>query len=278
TVAKIFGTKSDRDIKEVVPYVSKINEEYAKLTSLTDDQLRLKTIEIKGIIDERLKPTDEKIAALHKRVVDETELNIVQKEAIFSEIDELEKERNKELEVVLMEVLPVGFAIVKETARRWKENGQLVVTANDMDRQFASRKPNVQIEGEKAVWANKWMAAGNEITWDMLHYDVQLIGGIVLHQGKIAEMATGEGKTLVATLPAFLNALSKRGVHVVTVNDYLARRDSEWMAPLFEFHGITIDCIDKHQPNSEGRRNAYRADITYGTNNEFGFECLRDNM
>jgi len=278
TVAKIFGTKSDRDIKEVLPYVSKINEEYAKLNSLTDDQLRQKTYEIKGIINERLKPIDEKIAALHKRVADETELNIVQKEAIFTEIDELEKQRNKDLEVVLMEVLPVGFAIVKETARRWKENGQLVVTATDMDRELATRKPNVQIDGDKATWANKWEAAGNEITWEMLHYDVQLIGGIVLHQGKISEMATGEGKTLVATLPAYLNALSGRGVHVVTVNDYLARRDSEWMAPLFEFHGITIDCIDKHQPNSEARRNAYKADITYGTNNEFGFDYLRDNM
>ncbi|MDX5483087.1 MAG: preprotein translocase subunit SecA [Hymenobacteraceae bacterium] len=278
TVAKLFGTKSDRDIKEVVPYVSKINEEYAKLNSLTDDQLRQKTFEIKGIIDERLKSIDEKIAALHKRVADEPELNIVQKENIFSEIDELEKERNKELEVVLMEVLPTGFAVVKETARRWKENGQLVVTATDHDRMIAARKPNVQIEGDKATWANKWVAAGNEITWDMLHYDVQLIGGIVLHQGKISEMATGEGKTLVATLPAYLNALAKRGVHVVTVNDYLARRDSEWMAPLFEFHGLTIDCIDKHQPNSESRRNAYKADITYGTNNEFGFDYLRDNM
>ncbi|WP_018476883.1 preprotein translocase subunit SecA [Pontibacter roseus] len=278
TVAKLFGTKSDRDIKEVVPYVSKINEEYAKLASLTDDQLRQKTLEIKGIIDERLKPIDDKIAALHQRVANEPELNIVQKENIFSEIDELEKDRNKELEVVLMEVLPVGFAVVKETARRWKENGQLVVTANEMDLRLSATKPNVIIDGTKAIWANKWMAAGNEITWDMLHYDVQLIGGIVLHQGKIAEMATGEGKTLVATLPAFLNALSKRGVHVVTVNDYLARRDSEWMAPLFEFHGITIDCIDKHTPNSEGRRNAYRADITYGTNNEFGFDYLRDNM
>ncbi|NEM96814.1 preprotein translocase subunit SecA [Pontibacter burrus] len=278
TVAKLFGTKSDRDIKEVVPYVSKINQEYAKLTSLTDDQLRQKTAEIKGIIDERLKPVDEKIAALYKRVAEETELNIVQKEAIFAEIDELEKQRNKDLEVVLMEVLPVGFAIVKETARRWKENGQLVVTATDMDRAISARKPNVQLDGDKAIWANKWEAAGNEITWDMLHYDVQLIGGIVLHQGKIAEMATGEGKTLVATLPAYLNALAGRGVHVVTVNDYLARRDSEWMAPLFEFHGLTIDCIDKHQPNSEARRNAYKADITYGTNNEFGFDYLRDNM
>ncbi|WP_162427680.1 preprotein translocase subunit SecA [Pontibacter pudoricolor] len=278
TVAKLFGTKSDKDIKEVLPYVSKVNEEYAKLKNLTDDQLRHKTVEIRGVINERLKSIDDKIAALHKRVADEQELNIVQKEAIFSEIDELEKQRNKDLEVVLMEVLPVGFAVVKETARRWKENGQLVVTANDMDRALATRKPNVQLDGDKAIWANKWEAAGNEITWEMLHYDVQLIGGIVLHQGKIAEMATGEGKTLVATLPAYLNALSGRGVHVVTVNDYLARRDSEWMAPLFEFHGITIDCIDKHQPNSEARRNAYKADITYGTNNEFGFDYLRDNM
>ncbi len=278
TVAKLFGTKSDRDIKEVIPYVNKVNEEYAKLASLTDDQLRQRTGEIRTQISEYLKGIDEQIAALHKRIADEPELDIVQKEKIFSEIDELEKQRNKELEVVLMEVLPVAFAIVKETARRWKEIGQLVVTANEMDRQLAARKPNVQIDGDKAIWANKWVAAGNEITWEMLHYDVQLIGGIVLHQGKIAEMATGEGKTLVATLPAFLNALSGRGVHVVTVNDYLAKRDSEWMAPLFEFHGITIDCIDKHQPNSEARRNAYRADITYGTNNEFGFDYLRDNM
>ncbi|WP_161890030.1 preprotein translocase subunit SecA [Pontibacter russatus] len=278
TVAKLFGTKSDRDIKEVIPYVSKINEEYRKLRDLSDDALRQKTAEIKRTLDERLKPTDDKIAALHQRIADEPELNIVQKESIFSEIDELEKERNKELEAVLMEVLPAGFAVVKETARRWKENGQMVVTATEHDRALAARKPNVQLDGDKAIWANKWMAAGNEITWDMLHYDVQLIGGVVLHQGKIAEMATGEGKTLVATLPAYLNALAKRGVHVVTVNDYLAKRDSEWMAPLFEFHGLTIDCIDKHQPNSEARRNAYRADITYGTNNEFGFDYLRDNM
>ncbi|WP_242923547.1 preprotein translocase subunit SecA [Pontibacter liquoris] len=278
TVAKIFGTKSDRDIKEVLPYVSKINEEYAKLSGLTDDQLRQKTQEIKQVIDERLKPIDDRIAGLHKRIAEETELNIVQKESLFSEIDELEKQRNKDLEGVLMEVLPVAFAIVKETARRWKENGQMVVTATELDRSFAAKKPNVQIDGDKAVWLNKWLAAGAEITWDMLHYDVQLIGGIVLHQGKIAEMATGEGKTLVATLPAFLNALAKRGVHVVTVNDYLAKRDSEWVGPLFEFHGLTIDCIDKHQPNSEARRNAYRADITYGTNNEFGFDYLRDNM
>ena len=278
TVAKIFGTKSERDIKEITPYVGLINEEYARLASISDDELRLRTQVVKSVIDERLKEIDAQIAALHQRISNEPDLDIMQKENIFSEIDTLEKDRNKQLETVLMEVLPQAFAIVKETARRFKENNQLVVTATDLDRNFASRKPNVRIEGDKAVWANKWLAAGNEITWDMLHYDVQLIGGIVLHQGKIAEMGTGEGKTLVATLPAFLNALAKRGVHVVTVNDYLAKRDSEWMSPLFEFHGLTIDCIDKHQPNTDNRRRAYQADITYGTNNEFGFDYLRDNM
>ncbi|MGV3541402.1 MAG: DEAD/DEAH box helicase, partial [Rufibacter sp.] len=278
TVAKLFGTKSERDIKGVLPYVALINQEFATLASLSDDQLRQRTQEVQATIAERLKPIDDKIAALHQRIENEPELDIVQKEEIFQEIDSLEKDRNKDLEVVLMEVLPQAFAIVKETARRYKENGQLVVTASDFDREISARKPNVQINGDQAVWANKWIAAGNEVTWDMLHYDVQLIGGIVLHQGKIAEMATGEGKTLVATLPAFLNALAKRGVHVVTVNDYLAKRDSEWMAPLFEFHGITIDCIDKHQPNTDARRKAYQADITYGTNNEFGFDYLRDNM
>ncbi|WP_210466531.1 preprotein translocase subunit SecA [Rufibacter roseolus] len=278
TVAKIFGTKSERDIKGVLPYVALINQEFAKLNSLSDDQLRARTLEVQAVIADRLKPIDDKVTVLYQRIENEPELDIAQKEEIFTEIDSLEKDRNKDLEVVLMEVLPQAFAIVKETARRFKENGQLTVTATDLDRNFASRKPNVQINGDQAVWLNKWIAAGNEVTWDMLHYDVQLIGGIVLHQGKIAEMATGEGKTLVATLPAFLNALAKRGVHVVTVNDYLAKRDSEWMAPLFEFHGITIDCIDKHQPNTDARRNAYLADITYGTNNEFGFDYLRDNM
>ncbi|QHL88768.1 preprotein translocase subunit SecA [Nibribacter ruber] len=278
TVAKLFGTKSERDIKEVMPYVALINQEFAKLASLSDDELRQRTQQVQATIAERLKPIDDKIAALHQRIENEPDLDIAQKEGIFVQIDELEKDRNKELEVVLMEVLPQGFAIVKETARRYKENGQLTVTATDFDREIATRKPNVQIQGDQAVWANKWNAAGTEVTWDMVHYDVQLIGGIVLHQGKIAEMATGEGKTLVATLPSFLNALAKRGVHVVTVNDYLAKRDSEWMAPLFEFHGITIDCIDKHQPNTDARRKAYLADITYGTNNEFGFDYLRDNM
>ncbi|RDC64723.1 preprotein translocase subunit SecA [Adhaeribacter pallidiroseus] len=278
TVAKIFGTKSERDIKEITPYVGQINEEYARLAGVSDDELRQRTQAVKSVIDERLKEIDAQIAALHQRINNEPDLDIMQKENIFSEIDTLEKDRNKQLELVLMEVLPQAFAIVKETARRFKDNNQLVVTATDLDRSIAARKPNVRLEGDKAIWANKWLAAGNEITWDMLHYDVQLIGGIVLHQGKIAEMGTGEGKTLVATLPAFLNALAKRGVHVVTVNDYLAKRDSEWMAPLFEFHGLTIDCIDKHQPNTDNRRRAYQADITYGTNNEFGFDYLRDNM
>jgi preprotein translocase subunit SecA len=278
TVAKIFGTKSDRDLKEIIPYVALINAEYAKLAQLSDDQLRERTNEVRARIDAHLKAIDEQIAALHARVNEDTTLDIAQKEQVFDQIDELEKQRNKELEVVLMQVLPDAFAIVKETSRRYKDNGQLVVTATDYDRDYASRKQNVTIQGDQAIWSNKWLAGGAEITWDMVHYDVQLIGGVVLHQGKIAEMATGEGKTLVSTLPAFLNALSKRGVHLVTVNDYLAKRDSEWNAPLFEFHGITVDCIDKHQPNTDARRKAYASDITYGTNNEFGFDYLRDNM
>ncbi|QDA60772.1 preprotein translocase subunit SecA [Hymenobacter jejuensis] len=278
TVAKIFGSKSERDLKEIIPYVALINAEYAKLAQLSDDELRQRTEEVRGRIDAHLKGIDDQIASLHQQITDQPNLDVTQKEKIFDQIDELEKQRNKDLEVVLLEVLPVSFAIVKETARRYKENGQLVVTATDYDRAYAATKPNVRIEGDKAIWANKWIAGGAEITWDMVHYDVQLIGGVVLHQGKIAEMATGEGKTLVSTLPAFLNALSRRGVHVVTVNDYLAKRDSEWNAPLFEFHGISVDCIDKHQPNTDARRKAYLADITYGTNNEFGFDYLRDNM
>ncbi len=278
TVAKLFGSKSERDLKEIVPYVALINAEYAKLTALTDDQLRDQTRQVKARLAEKLSGIDGQIGLLHQRIADEPGLHIDQKEALFLQIDALEKQRNKELEVALLDVLPQAFAIVKETARRYTENGQLVVTATDYDREYASRKGNVTIQGDQATWSNKWLAAGAEIVWDMVHYDVQLIGGVVLHQGKIAEMATGEGKTLVSTLPAFLNALSGRGVHVVTVNDYLAKRDSEWNAPLFEFHGITVDCIDKHQPNTEERRQAYLADITYGTNNEFGFDYLRDNM
>ncbi|GAA4012522.1 preprotein translocase subunit SecA [Hymenobacter fastidiosus] len=278
TVAKLFGTKSDRDLKEIIPYVALINAEYAKLAQLSDDQLRQRTQEVRSRIDEHLKAIDDQIAGLHQRISDDPNLDINQKEKVFDQIDELEKQRNKQLEVVLLEVLPPTFAIVKETARRYKENGQLVVTATDFDREISTRKSNVTISGDQATWSNKWVAGGAEITWDMVHYDVQLIGGVVLHQGKISEMATGEGKTLVSTLPAFLNALARRGVHLVTVNDYLAKRDSEWNAPLFEFHGITVDCIDKHQPNTDARRQAYAADVTYGTNNEFGFDYLRDNM
>ena len=277
-LAKLFGSKSDRDIKDVMPYVKEVNEEFESLKSISDDELRNKTTGFKNRIAESLKNIDDQLETLHKSVAEDTSLSIVEKESVFESIDKLEEDRNKELEMILMDILPEAFAVVKETARRLKENEKLVVTANTMDKQIATTGDHVEVSGGTATWHNKWIAAGNEITWEMLHYDVQLIGGITLHQGKISEMATGEGKTLVATLPAYLNALSGRGVHVVTVNDYLAKRDSEWMAPLFQFHGLTIDCIDKYQPNSQERRNAYRCDITYGTNNEFGFDYLRDNM
>jgi preprotein translocase subunit SecA len=277
-LAKIFGSKSEKDIKQVMPIVEETKREGEKLKSVSHDELRNKTFEIQAEINAFLKPIDDQLAALHKEIADKPELELSEKEAIFQKIDGLELERNKELEKVLNNVLPRVFAVVRETAQRFKDNEFIEVTALDYDRVLAARFPNVKIEGDKAIWQNEWMAAGNKVKWDMVHYDVQIIGGVVLHQGKIAEMATGEGKTLVATFPAFLNALSKRGVHLVTVNDYLARRDSEWMAPLYQFHGLTIDCIDRHEPNSPQRKNAYRADITYGTNNEFGFDYLRDNM
>lgn len=261
-----------------MPLVELTKAEGEKLLSISNDELRGKTNEIQSHIDQRLKHIDDKLAELHQRITDHPELDLNEKESIFADIDRIEKERNTELEVILLDVLPQAFAIVKETARRFKENEELEVTAQDFDRVMAATHENVKIVGEKAIWKNQWLAAGNVIKWDMLHYDVQIIGGIVLHQGKIAEMATGEGKTLVATFPTFLNALARRGVHIVTVNNYLAQRDSEWMAPLFQFHGLTVDCIDKHQPNSAERRKAYEADITYGTNNEFGFDYLRDNM
>lgn len=276
--AKVFGTKTEKDLKELTPYVGLINAEYEKLHSISDDDLRGKTDELKGIIKDRLKSIDDQIESLHKQVEEDNSLDVHQKEDIFSQIDKLESDRDVELEKVLMEILPLGFAVVKETARRFAENEKLVVQATQYDKELSAKKSNVEISGETATWKNKWLAAGNEVVWNMVHYDVQLIGGVVLHQGKIAEMQTGEGKTLVATLPAYLNALAERGVHIVTVNDYLAKRDAEWNAPIFEFHGLRIDCIDNHQPNSPERRNAYTADITYGTNNEFGFDYLRDNM
>ncbi len=278
-ITKLFGSKSERDMKLLLPYVEKINQEWKKLAqdTVSDDELRGKTQEIKEVINQRLSSIDTQIEVL-KQQAQAPALNLQEKEDLFNQIDKLEEDRNRELEIILDEVLPLGFAVVKETARRFKENKEIKVTAQDFDIKLAASKAHISIEGDTAVWQNRWMAAGNEIEWNMLHYDVQLIGGVVLHQGKVAEMATGEGKTLVATLPAYLNALAGRGVHIVTVNDYLARRDSEWMAPIFEFHGLTTDCIDRHQPNTQERRNAYLADITYGTNNEFGFDYLRDNM
>ncbi len=276
TVTKIFGTKSDRDIKAILPIVDKIKEAYTQLHEISDDALRGKSIEFKQRIADFLASIDSQITELHAQGMATTDVD--EKETFFQQIDKLNEERNKQLEVVLLEILPEAFAVVKETARRFTENKKLVVTATIEDKFIASKKANVVIEGEKAIWHNQWLAAGNQITWDMVHYDVQLIGGIVLHQGKISEMGTGEGKTLVSTLPTYLNALAGRGVHIVTVNDYLAKRDSEWNAPLFEFHGLKVDCIDKHEPNTDERRQAYMADITYGTNNEFGFDYLRDNM
>ncbi len=276
TVTKIFGTKSDRDIKAILPIVDKIKEAYAQLHTISDDALRGKSIEFKQRIADFLSAIDTQISELHTQGMATADVD--EKEAFFQQIDKLNEERNKQLEIVLLEILPEAFAVVKETARRLTENKKLVVTATIEDKFIASKKANVVIEGDKAIWHNQWLAAGNQITWEMVHYDVQLIGGIVLHQGKISEMGTGEGKTLVSTLPTYLNALAGRGVHIVTVNDYLAKRDSEWNAPLFEFHGLKVDCIDKHEPNTEERRQAYMADITYGTNNEFGFDYLRDNM
>lgn len=276
-IAKIFGSKSEKDIKQLMPMVEETKREGEKLGSLSHDELRKKTFEIQDEINSFLKPIDDQLKALHQEIAEKPDLDLDHKESIFQNIDKLEADRNTELEKVLEKVLPRTFAIVRETARRFKENETIEVTALDYDRVLAARYQHIKIEGDKAIWQNEWVAAGNKVKWDMVHYEVQIIGGIVLHQGKIAEMATGEGKTLVATFPAFLNALSKRGVHLVTVNDYLARRDSEWMGPLYQFHGLTVDCIDKHEPNSPARRNAYQADITYGTNNEFGFDYLRDN-
>ncbi|MGQ8868408.1 preprotein translocase subunit SecA [Myroides sp. TSA_177.3] len=277
TILKVFvGDKSERDIKEIKPLIEKIKTYESSLSGLSNDELRAKTIYFKEKIQQSRAGQDAKIAS-YKEEIEKTQ-DIDKREAIYASIDSLEKEAYDNTEKVLMDILPEAFAVVKETAKRFKENETVVVSASEKDMEFAQNKPYVSIADGKASWANKWSAAGKEVTWDMIHYDVQLIGGIVLHQGKIAEMQTGEGKTLVATLPLYLNALTGNGVHLVTVNDYLAKRDSQWKAPLFEFHGMTVDCIDNHQPNSPGRRAAYAADITYGTNNEFGFDYLRDNM
>ena len=278
-ISKIFGgSKSEKDVKKVQPQVGAINGFFAQYQQLSNDQLRGKTAEFRSRIKTHLLAIDEQIAAQNQAAESLPPEDLSGKDAIYQEVDRLRKERNKEIEVILEQLLPEAFAVIKETARRFKENKEIVATATSLDKDLSVKSDYVRIEGDQSIFKNSWTAAGATITWNMLHYDVQLIGGIVLHQGKISEMATGEGKTLVSTLPAYLNALPGEGVHLVTVNDYLAKRDQEWNGPLFEWLGITVDCIDKHQPNSEERRKAYTADITYGTNNEFGFDYLRDNM
>ncbi|MDE7074258.1 MAG: preprotein translocase subunit SecA, partial [Odoribacter sp.] len=274
---KLFGNKSDRDMKELMPIVAKVNEEWEKIKNLSHDELRAVTDDMKDQVRAYIREEEDEIASL-KQKVEEEKPSIEEREEIYTRIDKLEEQIDKKVEEVLTELMPRAFAVMKDTARRFKENEEIEVTANQFDRDLAVEHDFVEIEDDKAIYFNSWVAGGNEVTWDMVHYNVQLIGGAVLHQGKIAEMATGEGKTLVATLPVFLNALTGRGVHMVTVNDYLAKRDSEWMGPLYMFHGLSVDCIDKHQPNSPERRKAYMADITFGTNNEFGFDYLRDNM
>lgn len=276
-ISKLFGSKSDRDMKELMPLVNKIKEVYPRYLSLSNDDLRAEAQKLKQRVRNHIAGDLAKVDEMKLQMESES-LSADQKEELYSDIEKLVKSIDDKVEEVLLEVLPEAFSIVKDTARRFKENQTIAVTATEFDRNLAAKRDFVSIEGNKAIYKNRWVAGGNEIVWDMVHYDVQLIGGVVLHQGKISEMATGEGKTLVATLPVFLNALAGMGVHIVTVNDYLARRDSEWMGPLYEFHGLSVDCIDKHQPNSEARRNAYLADITFGTNNEFGFDYLRDNM
>ena len=273
----MFGDKSSRDMKLIQPLVDKVKEVYPEIKKLSNDELRAKTKEIQKYVQDSAIPFQEKITEL-KAQIEETPID--EREPIFDEIDKLDKEMLEALEKALNEIMPTAYSIVKDTARRFSENEDTIVTATEFDKELAADPKNdfITIDGDKAIYHNSWTAGGNLVKWEMVHYDVQIFGGIALHQGKIAEMATGEGKTLVATLPVFLNALTGNGVHMVTVNDYLAKRDSEWMGPLYEFHGLSVDCIDKHQPNSPERRKAYRADITFGTNNEFGFDYLRDNM
>lgn len=276
-VLSVFlGNKEERDLQEISPYIGIIRTETEKLISLSNDELREQSASLRKEIRGYVADEEKQIEDLKAEAEREEDVN--RKEELYSQVDKLDKQVLEKLESKLDEVLPVAFAIMKETARRFKENDVLEVTARDWDRDLAATRPSITVQGDKAYWKNRWIAGGNEILWDMVHYDVQLIGGVALHKGKIAEMATGEGKTLVATLPVFLNAMAGRGVHIVTVNDYLSKRDSEWMGPLYEFHGLTVDCIDKHEPNSPARRKAYNSDITFGTNNEFGFDYLRDNM
>ena len=277
TLGKLFGNKSDRDLKELTPYLASINKEYDRIKQLGINELRAESQLLKDKVQDYIKAEKDEIQAL-KDKIESGELSVNQKEETYDKIDGIEEFIDDKIEEVLDQILPTAFCIVKETARRFTENEEIEVTATQFDRDLAARMDNVQIEGDNAVWFNSWDAGGTEVVWNMVHYDSQMIGGVVLHQGKIAEMATGEGKTLVATLPVFLNALTGRGVHVITVNDYLAKRDSEWMGPIYQFHGLSVDCIDKHTPNSDERRIAYACDVTFGTNNEFGFDYLRDNM
>jgi preprotein translocase subunit SecA len=275
-LSKLFGSKSARDLNALQPFAEAINKIGIEIALLSHNELRNKSLEFKEKLKAAMQSEEEAIQSLRTQIAEATDIS--QKEIWYNEIESLEKSAYEKQEAVLLEILPEAFAVIRETAKRFKENPVITVHATDRDREFAAKYKHVTIDGADAKWSNTWLAAGNEVTWDMVHYDVQLIGGTALHQGKIAEMATGEGKTLVATLPVYLNALSGKGVHVVTVNDYLAKRDSEWMGPIYQFHGLTVDCIDKHQPNSQERRTAYLADITFGTNNEFGFDYLRDNM
>lgn len=277
-ISLLLGNKSEKDIREIEPIVAKTNEIYYQLNDISNDDLRKRSALLKAAIHATYAQESGEITDLKQKLEDGYEIPAAEREKAYQDIDRIEKVIKEKLKEALNDALPEAFAIIKETARRFKENTVIEVTAGEYDRELADRYAHIEVNGQQAFWKNQWMVAGNEITWDMVHYDVQLIGGVVLHQGKIAEMATGEGKTLVATLPVFLNALSGRGVHVVTVNDYLARRDAEWMGTLYRFHGLTVDCIDQHQPNSESRRQAYNCDITFGTNNEFGFDYLRDNM
>ncbi|MBO4481907.1 MAG: preprotein translocase subunit SecA [Bacteroidales bacterium] len=277
-LSKLFGTKASRDMKELEPIKDSILEAYESIKTLSNDELRAKTQEFRQLIHDTIKEEDDRIAEIRTHLENNYDMDVAEKEDLYKELEHLEKKAYDKTQKVLDQILPEAFSVMKETARRFKENEVVEVTATQMDRDIAAYRDCIEIVGDKARYHNSWSAGGNIIKWDMCHYDVQLIGGTVLHQGKIAEMATGEGKTLVATLPVYLNALPGKGVHVVTVNDYLAKRDAEWMGLLYEFHGLTVDCIDKHEPNSEERRKAYLADITYGTNNEFGFDYLRDNM
>jgi len=276
-LTKVFGSKSERDIKELMPVVEEINAIYSELHEISNDELRAKSNEIKKEIRDFTSEGEKRKQELQEKA-EHYDTEVDEKEKLYKQIDDLEKQLDDQLEEVLEQVLPRAFAVMRETAKRFKENKEIKVTATDFDKELAAHKDYVKIDGNTAIYSNSWEAGGNTITWDMVHYDVQLIGGVVLHQGRIAEMATGEGKTVAATLPLFLNALAGKGSHLVTVNNYLAKRDQEWMGPLYEFHGLSVDCIDKHEPNSNERRRAYHADITYGTNNEFGFDYLRDNM